>query len=199
MRISNEIKLQKIKLRRIAINSRLDLAKSAGPRIGTLLIKLFFDQFVIKPEEIISGYWPIGSEIDLKPLMYEIDRLNNNCFLPVVRGLDEILYFHKWQPSDELIKSDLGILEPPVSKPIGIPNMMLVPLLAFDIHGYRIGYGGGFYDRTIQNLRSESKKKNQKFIAIGIGYAGQKVDSVPHDNLDQRMDWIMTEEEVLKF
>jgi len=71
--------------------------------------------------------------------------------------------------------------------------------LAFDINGYRIGYGGGFYDRTIQNLRSESRHKKQKFIAIGIGYAGQKVDSVPHDNLDQRMDWIITEEEVLKF
>ena len=195
----DETKSQKITLRRKSLEVRRDLAKSAGPKIEGALIKFFFDYFEIKPETIISGYWPFGSEINIKPLLYEIDRLNHCCFLPVVCGLGEVLHFHKWQPSDNLIVSELGIPEPLISKPVGVPDMMLVPLLAFDILGYRIGYGGGFYDRTIQKLRSESRHKRRNFIAIGIGYAGQKVDSVPHDSLDQRLDWMITEEGVFKF
>ena len=82
---------------------------------------------------------------------------------------------------------------------VGIPNILLVPLLAFDEKGNRLGYGGGFYDRTIKNLRSYSGKRNQNFIAVGIGYAGQIVENVPHDSLDQRMDWMITEEGAFKF
>ena len=195
----NGIKTEKCMLRRAATVGRRELSAKFKSKIGLLFVESFFDKFVVKPEEFVAGYWPIGSEVNIKPLMDELDKRNCGCLLPVVRARGEALHFHKWQANDKLVPSDMGILEPSVLKPKGIPSIMLVPLLAFDEKGNRLGYGGGFYDRTIKNLRSRSGKREQNFIAVGIGYAGQIVENVPHDALDQRMDWIITEEGAFKF
>jgi 5-formyltetrahydrofolate cyclo-ligase len=77
--------------------------------------------------------------------------------------------------------------------------MLLVPLLAFDMQGYRLGYGGGYYDRTLKVLRSKAKNKNQKLMVIGVCYAGQRVENVPHNEFDQRIDAVITEKGLLKF
>ena len=199
MNKASEIKLQKNKMRRAALLCRQGLAQKSGSGIGVHLAEIFFNDFVATADLTVAGYWPIGSEADVKPLLTKLHQKDTICFLPVIIGRGEALHFRKWQPNDKLVMSDLGILEPAAVQPMGTPNMVLVPLLAFDMQGYRIGYGGGFYDRTLQVMRSEARNRNQEIIAIGIGYAGQKVESVPHDNFDQRIDWVLTEEGVCKF
>jgi 5-formyltetrahydrofolate cyclo-ligase len=90
-------------------------------------------------------------------------------------------------------RSGLGILAPAATVPEVDPDVLLVPLLAFDRAGYRLGYGAGFYDRTLERLR-----RSKRVTAIGIGFAGQEVDSVPRDQYDQPLDWLVTERFVLK-
>ncbi len=90
-------------------------------------------------------------------------------------------------------RSGLGILAPAATVPEVDPDVLLVPLLAFDRAGYRLGYGAGFYDRTLERLR-----RSKRVTAIGIGFAGQEVDSVPRDQYDQPLDWLVTEQFVLK-
>jgi 5-formyltetrahydrofolate cyclo-ligase len=107
---------------------------------------------------------------------------------------DTALVFREWQPGDELAPSDLDIPEPTIDKSVGIPEFLLVPLLAFDRQGYRLGYGGGYYDRTLQDLRA-----TRDITAIGIAYQGQEVDSVPHESFDQRLDGVITEAGVTRF
>ena len=88
----------------------------------------------------------------------------------------------------------MGVLEPAAHRLEGEPDILLVPLLAFDKQGYRLGYGGGYYDRTLKILRSKAKATNQKLEVIGVSYADQIVESVPDDEFDQRIDWVITEE-----
>jgi 5-formyltetrahydrofolate cyclo-ligase len=90
-------------------------------------------------------------------------------------------------------RSGLGILAPAATVPEVDPDVLLVPLLAFDRAGYRLGYGAGFYDRTLERLR-----RSKRVTAIGIGFAGQEVESVPRDRYDQPLDWLVTENFVLR-
>jgi len=195
----HKINFKKNKLRSVARIRRKNLALNFGPGIGALIAEVFFNHFVVTAKLNVAGYWPIGSEVDIRPLLNNLHQENCGCFLPVITARDQALSFRKWQPDDRLVASNLGTLEPSVCRPIGQPNMVFVPLLAYDAEGYRIGYGGGFYDRTLSALRSKAKRKNQEFKAIGIGYAGQKVERVPREKFDQRIDWMITEEGVCKF
>jgi 5-formyltetrahydrofolate cyclo-ligase len=92
-----------------------------------------------------------------------------------------------------LVLGRWDIQVPPAEAPEVLPDVLLVPLLAFDREGFRLGYGGGFYDRTLEKLRAL-----KEVTAIGIAYAGQEMDTVPRDEFDQRLDWIMTEKETFK-
>ena len=103
------------------------------------------------------------------------------------------LVFRQWAPGDALVLGRWNIKVPPEEAPEVLPDVLLVPLLAFDRRGFRLGYGGGFYDRTLEKLRTL-----KKVTAIGIAYAGQEVDAVPYEEFDQRLDWIMTEKESFK-
>lgn len=102
--------------------------------------------------------------------------------------------FRHWQPGDDLAVSDLKISEPTPDKRLEIPDILLVPLLAFDNSGHRLGFGGGYYDRTLSDLRAK-----RDITAIGFAYAGQEVDNIPQESFDQRLDWVMTEQGLHKF
>lgn len=178
----------KDQIREQARLSRRDLAKTAGLGFGAKLSELFFENIDVDAGTKIAGYWPITREANVEPLLNALHKKTSTCLLPVVVARDTALVFREWQPGDELTPSDLGIPEPSADKPADAPDILLVPLLAFDRQGYRLGYGGGYYDRTLQDLRAE-----RKIIAVGIAYGGQEVDSMPHESFDQRLDWVITE------
>jgi len=163
-------------------------ARLISPAAGPRLLEIFAALEPLAPGLAVSGFWPIGDEIDVKPLMAALDRRGHPIGLPVVTAKGEPLQFRRWRPGDALVKAGFGLSVPPPEADAVVPGLLLVPLLAFDREGYRLGYGGGYYDRTLAGLRAR-----QKTIAVGVGYAGQEVDSVPHGPGDERLDWIMSE------
>lgn len=137
----------------------------------------------------VSGYWPMADEIDVRPLMTRLHDAGHTLALPVVVGKGEPLVFRTWQPGAPLAKAGFGLRQPAADAPAIVPGILLVPLLAFDPEGYRLGWGGGFFDRTLAKLRAKSP-----VIAVGVAYAAQRVDRVPRTERDQRLDWLVTEE-----
>lgn len=135
----------------------------------------------------VSGFWAIGEEIDVRPLMTQLFENGFGLALPRMQGRDRPLLFRQWQPGDELTEAVWGIKEPLPSAEQIAPDIVLVPLLAFDSQGYRLGYGGGFYDRTIADL-----KATKQITTIGVAFDEQRVDAVPHLDYDERLDWILT-------
>jgi 5-formyltetrahydrofolate cyclo-ligase len=113
--------------------------------------------------------------------------------LPVVVDRDRHLDFRAWVPGDRLEPGDHGTWHPAATAPLVVPQVVLVPLLAFDRRGFRLGYGGGYYDRTLESLR-----RSAYLTTIGVGFSAQEVAAVPHDALDQRLDWLATETGLIK-
>lgn len=144
-------------------------------------------------EAILGGYWPMGTEMDVRPALVALDRIGVLQCLPEVSAKDRPLRFRAWSPSEPLVEGDHGTFHPCATEPLMRPDVVLVPLLAFDKRGYRIGWGGGYYDRTLELLR-----KTGDVTAIGVAYSAQEVDQVPTDDYDQPVDWIITEQQALK-
>ncbi len=144
--------------------------------------------FLTLPEPIvISGFAAIRDEIDPAQLMARLAGEGHRIALPVMQGKGRPLKFRAWDPGDAMASAQWGIAEPLPDKPEVYPDVVLVPLLAFDADGYRLGYGGGFYDRSLQNLRAK-----KPVIAVGIGYDELRIDAVPHLDYDERLDWVLT-------
>lgn len=141
----------------------------------------------IAPGAIVSGFSAIKDEIDAGPLLVHLAGEGFRLALPVMQGKGKPLLFRSWAPGDEMGTATWGIAEPLPSRAVLEPDVVLVPLLAFDAHGYRLGYGGGFYDRTLAELRAK-----KPIVAVGIAYDELKVDAVPHLDYDQPIDWVLT-------
>lgn len=139
------------------------------------------------PGAVVSGYRPIRTEIDPTPLMLAlIDRGLTLC-VPVVDGPARPLSFRPWTPDAPMTAGAFGA-EIPVDETPMTPSLLIAPLLAFDAAGYRLGYGGGFYDRTLAGLRAA-----RPTLAVGLAFAGQAVAAVPRDGNDQPLDALVTE------
>ncbi len=139
---------------------------------------------------VVSAYWPIGSEIDPRPLMTHLHEQGHPIALPLTPARGNPLMFRAWRPEDTLVTAEFGTRVPLAFQPELTPRVLIVPLLAFDRAGYRLGYGGGFYDRTLARLRDSGD-----VLAVGVAYAAQEVAEVPRDGSDQPVDWIVTEAE----
>lgn len=135
-----------------------------------------------------AGYYPVYSEFNTLPLLNMLGRNGWVTGLPVVTRPNAPLTFREWRVGEDLEPGDHRIPVPAASARTFQPDILLVPLLAYDRTGFRLGYGGGYYDRTLAMLR-----KAGQVVAIGLAFADQAVDSVPHDALDQQLDWILTE------
>jgi 5-formyltetrahydrofolate cyclo-ligase len=159
-----------------------------GARIGPVLAANFLARFSLAPGERIGGYWPIGEEADIRPLMTALAERGHRVALPAVVRPGLPLRFLAWRPGDALRPGFRGIPEPEPGAGEIVPEVVLVPLLAFDRTGARLGYGGGYFDRTLAALRAGGG-----ITAIGIAYSAQEVDSLPGRDHDQRLDWIVTE------
>jgi 5-formyltetrahydrofolate cyclo-ligase len=148
----------------------------------------------IVPGAIVSGYSPIRSEIDPVPLMRKLAALGARLALPAVMARGKSLAFRAWSPDDRLMLGPLGILEPSPAATELIPDIMLVPLAAFDRLGHRIGYGAGHYDYTLAHLR-----KTKAIAAIGVAFAAQEIAVVPALSHDVALDYVLTEIQIFDF
>lgn len=142
---------------------------------------------------VVAGYWPLADEADVRPLLERLRTGGAVCTLPVVTGAGEPLVFREWIPGTALDRGALGTRHPPEQMAERIPDLVLVPLLAFDRRGWRLGQGGGYYDRTLGGLRRRGSVR-----VVGIAFSCQEVEAVPHGAQDERLDWVVTEKEVIK-
>ncbi len=136
----------------------------------------------------VSGYIPYLSEIDTRPLLIALGAKGLATCVPVVIEDDAPLEFRVWAPGEPTTAGRWGIAVPLDVSPVVDPDILLVPMLAYDASGYRLGYGGGFYDRTLEKLRAM-----KPVTAIGVAYSAQRVDTVVRGDHDQPLDWVLTE------
>jgi 5-formyltetrahydrofolate cyclo-ligase len=140
-----------------------------------------------RPGAIVSAFAPLPEELRIWPLLRRLAGEGYVLGLPVMQGRGKVLLFRAWKAGDALEARSMGIAEPKPDKPVVVPDIVIVPLLAFDALGWRLGYGGGYYDRTLRALRA-----CKPIVAVGIGYDEQAVDAVPHLDYDERLDWVLT-------
>jgi 5-formyltetrahydrofolate cyclo-ligase len=146
----------------------------------------------ITPGVIVSGFMPLKTEINPLPLMRKFAVSGARLALPAIAGRGKPLIMRAFAFGDELASGQWGIREPKTDAPEVAPDIMLVPLLAFDRTGHRIGYGAGYYDMTIAKFRAL-----KPIIAAGIAFAAQEIDQVPITPRDARLDLVLTEREVI--
>ena len=136
-------------------------------------------------KKVVGGYYPYNHEIDVMEIFKKFEKLNYEISLPKIKKRSE-MDFYSWSTKDPLYINKYGIPEPITDK-VTYPNILLVPLVAFDKHFNRIGYGGGFYDRYIRKI-----KKNKDIITIGLAYSFQKVKKIQTNKYDIKLDFIVT-------
>jgi 5-formyltetrahydrofolate cyclo-ligase len=170
-----------------ANKARVEAHASAGETAGLVLAQAGLP-FERDQAEVVSGFFPFKNEITVLPLLAKLASEGWTTSLPVVLGEGQALQFRAWMPG-EPTRPGVWDIPVPVDAAAEVqPDVLLVPMLAFDRRGYRLGYGGGYYDRTLAGLRAK-----KAIVAIGIAYSGQEIDEVPHGNWDEPLDWIVTE------
>jgi 5-formyltetrahydrofolate cyclo-ligase len=175
---------------------RGSLSASQQAAAGTALAAHGLDFLGIeKPaQKIVSAFAPMADELRVWPLLRRLGADGFQLCLPVMHGKERPLIFRAWKQGDAMDSGVWGIAEPKADKATLEPDILLVPLLAFDAGGWRLGYGGGFYDRTLARLRAA-----KAIVAVGLGFDEQRVDAVPHLDYDQRLDWVLTPSGPVKF
>ena len=143
--------------------------------------------------KIIAGFNPIQDEINVWPLLCHLHASGYKICLPLTPNRPAPLSFRQWEPGSRLAKDRYGISYPATGEEL-CPDFILLPLLAFTSRGARLGYGGGYYDRTLQLLRSRGE-----IFACGVAYAGQEIDALPVGDHDQHLDGVLTETGFRKF
>ena len=183
----------KAELRRDALARREALPAPARQAAAEAIAARAFP-VAITPGTIVSAFMPLKSEINPLPLMRKLADAGASFALPVVAGRGKPLIMRAWIWGEPLVAGVWGIREPPPAAAEVDPDVVLVPLLAFDRAGYRIGYGAGYYDLTLAHLRSK-----KPIIAVGIAFAAQEIETVPRTAFDAPLDLVLTETETIDF
>jgi 5-formyltetrahydrofolate cyclo-ligase len=182
-----DLDARKAEARRLARAKRL---AAADPDAARQIVKTFPE--ALAKAGAVAGYWPIGSEIDCRPLLASLAARGVAIALPRMDTRAEPPSFRAWRDGDELAADAFGVMAPLPAAPMIEPRVLLVPLLAFDRAGRRLGQGGGHYDRVLEALRPRG------VIAAGLAYAAQEIVEVPSGAHDERLDWIVTEREAIR-
>jgi 5-formyltetrahydrofolate cyclo-ligase len=180
--------LLKQTLRRSARARRKQACAALGAEAGMRIAEAFLAAFDGTAGRVVAGYWPMEDEADIRPLLVRLAERGCRIALPVVQRRDAPLIFRRWQPGDPLEEGLYRTQHPSAAAAEVDPDLFLVPLLAFDRGGRRLGYGGGYYDRTLAALRARGT-----VLAVGVAFAAQQVDLLPDGSFDQRLDWVVTE------
>lgn len=176
----------KSELRRFWRVKRRELAR-LHPEAPAKAAAAFPDELV-RPGHCAALYHPLGGEMDPGPLAERLRAHKMGICLPVVEKLNAPLIFRSWSAHTVFAPDALGVRAPDPRSPETRPDLVVCPLLAFDAKGHRLGQGGGYYDRTLHQMRLEGP-----IVAIGLAFAEQEVEALPADDLDQRLDGILTE------
>ncbi len=193
MTLSNPVVDDKASLRESALARRDAMpAAERAAAVETVLQRPF--PVAVEPGLIVSGYSPMRSEFNPVPLMRRLADAGARLALPVTPKRGNPLIMRAWNFGDELASGVWGIREPKPDAPEVFPDVMLVPLAAFDRAGHRIGYGAGYYDLTIARVRAM-----KPVIAIGLAFAVQEIQRVPATPFDQALDLVLTEHEIIDF
>ena len=193
MNLTPTVEEQKVSLRKEAVTRRAQLAAeydASLTRMGTGLARFadsLIDQFC---PTIVAGYWPVRSEIDILPLLAALQDNGVHLCLPITGLAGTPLSFHHWTFGTALDTGRFGIKQPFPDAQQLFPDVICVPLLAFDSRCQRLGYGGGYYDRTLADLR----KQGHKVSAVGLAYAGQQIDRVVTGPYDEQLENVLTPE-----
>ncbi len=148
----------------------------------------------VPPERgVVAVYYPIGGEVDTRLLVDWLRQVGWRIALPAVDQVDAPLVFREWLPDAPLEHGPFGTRHPPKDAAPLVPQVMMMPLLAFDADGYRLGYGGGYYDRTLAAMA----EAGHRVAALGIAFAIQEIEMVPHESWDRRLDMVLTERGVI--
>ena len=177
--------------RKAAKATRLE-AFNRTPNAGSLIAQQIIEQIDIPPNSKVSGYWPLAEELDTLPTLQALHNAGHQVLLPVMQGAGKPLVFATWDPGDTLVAASFNTLAPAADKPRLVPEVMICPLLAFDRKGYRMGYGGGFYDRSIAQIQT-----SQELLTIGVAFAAQEVESIITGPYDMPFHTIVKEQEVI--
>lgn len=165
---------------------RAGLSVEVRTRTAEAVAQRGLDFLEPKPKGVVSGFAPLPDEFRVWPLLRRLHAEGFTLAMPAMQGKGKPLLFRAWAPGDAMDSGVWGIAEPKADKPALEPDILIVPLLAFDRHGWRLGYGGGFYDRTLKGLRAR-----KAVVAVGLAHDEQEVDAVPHLDYDQRLDWVL--------
>ena len=182
------------KKNRSAITLDIESKASLRIQIKYCLDKIFFFNRNIKTSSI---YYPINNEITPFGFTKYFKEKNIVMSMPVVNIKKKSMLFRKWSPKDDLAIGPLGNLEPTHEKEIILPQIMIVPMLMFDREFIRLGYGGGYYDKSIIKLKKHFQKEKIFFITIGLAYSAQEFNKLPREKHDMNLDYIVTEKECL--
>ena len=174
-------------MREEALSRRAGL-RAAAPDAAERLARNFLAGIPMPQKAVVSAFFAIGEETDPAPLIDLLRRKGHPVVLPRVVKKGEPLAFHRYEPGAVLVPGVFGLSQPAKDWPEAEPDVLVVPLLAFDARGHRLGYGGGFYDRTLAGLRA-----SRNILAVGYAFAGQEVEDVPHRDSDEPLDWVVTE------
>ena len=174
--------------------ARRQALRAAAPDAAWRMARNFIAAIPVPPSAIVSAFVAIGDETDPAPLIDLLRKEGHAIALPRVVRKGEKLVFHLYEKGAALAPGVFGLSQPAKDWPEAIPDVLVVPLLAFDARGNRLGYGAGFYDRTLAALRA-----SRNILAVGFAFAGQEVPDVPHRESDEPLDWIVTETGARRF
>ncbi len=185
---------EKAELRRRGLAAARSAANAYGEEAGLRVARAFLSAVPVPYGAIVAGYAPLKGEIDPTPLLKRLSAQGHPIALPTVEVAGRPLVFRRWRPGDPLQVGQFGAREPARAAERLAPSIVVVPLVAFDRTGYRLGRGGGFYDRTLRELRDAGA-----VLTVGLAFSTQEVERVPREAHDERLDWVATEEGPISF
>ncbi len=175
-------------MRAAALRAR-EVAFAAIGKTAPLAVRDHFIATFAPPRtKSVAAYWAMRTELDVVPLLTALAERGHVCALPAIANDRGMLEFRRWRPGDPLVSGVMNIQEPAADAAVVEPDLFIVPMLAFDATGHRLGYGGGYYDRALVAARAV-----RKIVAIGVAYSTQELPMVPHGPSDERLDGVVTE------
>lgn len=190
--VDEAIEEAKAALRIRARAARASLDHGERAEAAKAVARHFFDAIPLTSADVVAAYWRIRDELDCQPILVKLMDSNQTVVLPVVLGPEEPLDLRVWEQGASLYESGFGTLAPSELAPRAEPDIVIMPLLGFDSRGTRLGYGGGYYDRTLANLKKKPK-------LVGLAFAAQELDRIPREPHDVPLDAIVTEAGVRHF